>query len=244
MSLVSLGTHLADPAARLAHVKAANRAMKQTVGGLRPVLPTDFPSLGIPWLLEAAGALYGRARLADRIPQLANVVISNVPGPTQPLYLAGARMLANWPASIVVHGLALNITVQSYAEQLDFGLMADGAALPEVQELADALQVAFDDLQALPRPGEAGHPDTPETAGLARRAGAAVLGAVVGGMGQVAGTAARAAVNQALRQAFKPAAGARGAAARPASRPGGVRRAAAEQPGQAPVQPSKGRRKP
>lgn len=208
MSLISLGTHLADPAARLAHVRAAARAMKQTVGGLRPVLPTDFPSLGVPWLLEAAGLLYGRARLADRIPQLANLVISNVPGPAQPLYLAGAKMLGNWPASIVVHGLALNITVQSYADRLDFGLMADGAAMPEVQALADALQVAFDDLETLPYPGESGHPDTAEATSLASRARAAVMDAVVGGVGQLAGTAARTAVNHAMNQALQQAFGA------------------------------------
>jgi diacylglycerol O-acyltransferase len=202
MSLVSLGTHLADPAARLAHVQAAARAMNQTAGGLRPVMPDDFPSLGVPWLLEAASTLYGRARLADRIPQLANLIISNVPGPDQPLYLAGARMLSHHPAPIVVHGLALNITVQSYADQLDFGFMADGAALPEVEELADALRVAFEDLQVLPRPGEADHPQTSLPDRLARRASAAVVGAVVSGMEQLAGTAARAAVDQALRQAF------------------------------------------
>jgi pimeloyl-ACP methyl ester carboxylesterase len=46
--------------------------------------------------------------VADRIPQVANVVISNVPGPPVPLYLAGAKMLTNYPTSIVVHGMALN----------------------------------------------------------------------------------------------------------------------------------------
>jgi diacylglycerol O-acyltransferase len=81
MSLISLGTHIADPLKRLAHVKAASAAMKSTMGSLKSILPTDFPSLGVPWLLEAATALYGKARVADRIPQVANVVISNVPGP-------------------------------------------------------------------------------------------------------------------------------------------------------------------
>jgi diacylglycerol O-acyltransferase len=59
------------------------------------------------------------------LPQVANVVISNVPGPPMPLYMAGARMLTNYPTSIVVHGVALNITVQSYDQSMDFGLMAD-----------------------------------------------------------------------------------------------------------------------
>ncbi len=153
MSLISLGTHIADPRRRLAHVKAATVAMKSTMGSLKSVLPTDFPSLGLPWLMEAASALYGRARVAERIPQVANLVISNVPGPPLSLYMAGARMLSNCPTSIVVHGLALNITVQSYDQSLDFGLMADAAALPDVAELADAIRTAFDELRMLPLPG-------------------------------------------------------------------------------------------
>jgi len=155
LSLVSLGTNIADPARRLAHIKAATAAMKQTIGSVKSILPTDFPSLGVPWLMEAAASLYGKAKLADRIPQVANVAISNVPGPPVPLYMAGARMLTNYPTSIVVHGMALNITVQSYDQSLDFGLMADAAAMPDVKELAEAIMIAFDDVKALPLPGEA-----------------------------------------------------------------------------------------
>jgi WS/DGAT/MGAT family acyltransferase len=156
MSLISLGTHLPDASTRLQHIRQASRAMKSTMGGLKSVLPTDYPSLGVPWLIEAATALYGKARVADRVPQWANLVISNVPGPPVPLYLAGARMLTNYPASIVVHGLALNITVQSYDQSMDFGLMADAAAMPQVRELADALTMAFDELAALAPAGQLG----------------------------------------------------------------------------------------
>ena len=151
MTLLSLGTNIADPARRLAHIKAATQSMKATLAGVKDILPTDFPSLGVGWLMEAAATLYKGARLADRLPPVANVVISNVPGPAMPLYMAGARMLCNHPCSIVVHGVALNITVQSYDQSLDFGLMADAQALPEVRELADAIAVAFDDLRALPQ---------------------------------------------------------------------------------------------
>jgi hypothetical protein len=198
--------------------------MKATMGCLKSVLPTDFPSLGVPWLIEAATALYGKARVADRIPQLANVVISNVPGPPVPLFMAGAKMITNYPASIIVHGLALNITVQSYDQSLDFGLMADAAAMPQVRELADAISIAFDDLCALPRPGEPGHPDTPVPQGLARRAAQAGLqaglqvggavtgavtgtmtGAVMGAVGKLAGDVASAALSGAVARAVRPA---------------------------------------
>lgn len=150
MTIVSLGTHIADPAKRLAHVLAATAAMKANMGAMKSLMPSDFPSLGVPWLMAGLSSLYEKVRVADRIPAIANVTISNVPGPTVPLYMAGARMLTNYPTSIVVHGVALNITVQTYDESLEFGLIACGQAMPEVAELARHIQAAFDEFQALP----------------------------------------------------------------------------------------------
>jgi hypothetical protein len=200
MSLISLGTNVADPLKRLAHVKAASAAMKSTMGSLKSILPTDFPSLGVPWLLEAATALYGKAKVADRIPQVANVVISNVPGPPVPLYMAGARMLTNYPTSIIVHGMALNITVQSYDQSLDFGLMADAQAMPDVTDLAQAIRIAYDDLQALPRPGDHDHHDTPKPETLVGRAQRTFSGAVTGAVGKVTRTVAKTALEGAMSQ--------------------------------------------
>jgi WS/DGAT/MGAT family acyltransferase len=198
MSFISLGTNVADPARRLAHVKAATAAMKSTMGSIKSLLPTDFPSLGVPWLMEAATALYGKAKVADRIPQVANVVISNVPGPPVPLYMAGAKMLTNYPTSIVVHGIALNITVQSYDQSLDFGLMADAAAMPDVKALAEAIRVGFDDLKALPLPEDAAGADDLSAAVV--RAGRRVTGAVADTMGKVAKSVVSTAVSTAVSQ--------------------------------------------
>jgi diacylglycerol O-acyltransferase / wax synthase len=150
MMLLSLGTNVADSRKRLAHIKAATKSMKSTLSKVKNVLPTDFPSIGMSWLTEAASAVYRRATESDKIPSVANVAISNVPGPPVPLYLAGARMLTNYPCSIVTHGMALNITVQSYDQSLDFGLMADAKAMPDVRKLADAVTQAFAQLRALP----------------------------------------------------------------------------------------------
>ena len=155
MTIVQLGTHIADPAKRLAHVLAATAAMKNNIGAMKSLMPSDFPSIGVPWLMEELGALYAKAKIADRLPAIANVTISNVPGPTVPLYMAGAKMLTNYPTSIVVHGVALNITVQTYNEALEFGLIACGEAMPEVAELAVHVQAAFDEFQALPGTVEA-----------------------------------------------------------------------------------------
>jgi diacylglycerol O-acyltransferase len=212
MRLVSLGTHIADPLRRLAHVKAANAALKSTEQGLKGLLPADFPSLGVPWLMEAAAALYGRAKVADRIPQVANLVISSLPATATPLYLAGARMTANYPASIVVHGLCLNVTVQSYDQSLDFGLTADAKAMPDVRELADSLLIAVDEL-LLTLSSLTGEDEGTQWASaleLARRqlgaslteAASAALGNVVGIAGIAVGKAVSPALKRAARQAI------------------------------------------
>ena len=71
------------------------------------------------------------------------------PGSPVTLYLAGARMLAYHPISAITHGLALNITVQSYEKALDFGLVACAEAVPDLDVLIDALAAEYDELKAL-----------------------------------------------------------------------------------------------
>ena len=153
-TVIDLATQEADPVKRLAQIMAGTRAMKEQMGTFGSLIPKDFPSLGSPWLLSGLASLYGRSRLADRV-RLANLTISNVPGPQVPLYLAGAKMSGIYPLSIVVHGVALNITVQSYLGQLCFGLIACRRAVPDVHELAEQMQSAMRALLKLPMPAVA-----------------------------------------------------------------------------------------
>jgi len=157
MSLIDLGTQLDDPLQRLQAIQAETASMKNQLGTFSALIPTDFPSLGAPWLLSGLVALYGRTKLADRI-RISNVAISNVAGAQVPLYLAGAKMLDYYPVSIVIHGVALNITVQSYMGQLCFGLISCRRALPDVQDVARQMQRAFDTLKQLPLPHAAQGP--------------------------------------------------------------------------------------
>jgi WS/DGAT/MGAT family acyltransferase len=147
-TVIDLATQQADPRQRLAEIMAGTRAMKAQMGSFGDLIPKDFPSLGSPWLLSGLASLYGRSRLASRL-RVANVTISNVPGPQVPLYLAGAQMDGLYPLSIVVHGVALNITVQSYKGQLCFGLIACRRAVPDVQELARQMWRAMTALRAM-----------------------------------------------------------------------------------------------
>ena len=146
MMLVSLATHIADPVKRMAAIAAASTRAKTLTGSMKGAIPTDMPSLGIPWLLAAITPLYRKAVAANRIPVVANVAISNVPGPQVPLYLAGAEMKAYFPVSIVTHGLALNITIVSYNGSLDFGLVACKETMPDLRQFARHLQAAHKEL--------------------------------------------------------------------------------------------------
>ena len=141
-TLIDLGTEIADPAERLKAIKRGTAAMKKQMGTFRGVIPTDFPSLGSPWLISGLASLYGRSRIADWL-RITNVTISNVPGSRVPVYLCGAKMTDYYPLSIVVHGIALNITVQSHVDQLCFGLIACRRAVPDVHELGNHLQRAM-----------------------------------------------------------------------------------------------------
>jgi diacylglycerol O-acyltransferase / wax synthase len=149
MMRVSLASTIADPLERLQAIKRSSTAAKALTGSMKSVIPTDFPSLGAPWLISGMASLFGRSRLANRLPPVTNVAISNVPGPKFALYLAGAKMLTYYPVSIAVHSMALNVTVQSYNGSLDFGLTGCRKALPDLPELARAMQEAHAELLKL-----------------------------------------------------------------------------------------------
>ncbi len=165
MSLANLATHIAHPIKRMAAIMESTRKVKDALVDLKSVLPTDYPSFLAPWIVGGAARLalktYGRGDIAQRLPMVANLVISNVPGPQVPLYMAGARMLTFHPLSIVMHGLGLNITVQTYAGEVDFGIIAGKAALPHAQDLAKAINAAFEEALSLYAMGQAVAPVTP-----------------------------------------------------------------------------------
>jgi diacylglycerol O-acyltransferase / wax synthase len=135
----SLHTQMADPVERLAAINKDSDANKAMLGQVKASLPTDFPLPGAPWLLSGLAALVGRSGVLGLAPPIANVVISNVPGAPVPVYFAGAKLACYYPVSIVTHSIALNVTVQSYAGRLDYGLIACRRAVPDINDLGDHL---------------------------------------------------------------------------------------------------------
>jgi diacylglycerol O-acyltransferase len=145
--LCQIATDIADPAERLRAIVKSSSQAKEIAGTFRDAVPQDFAFVGAPILLQLVMLVYGRSGLADYMPMPMNVTISNVPGPPMPLYCAGAKVTALHPVSIAAHGAALNITVQSYMDALNFGLTADRRAVPDVGRLGDYLVEAADELK-------------------------------------------------------------------------------------------------
>jgi diacylglycerol O-acyltransferase len=128
--LCNLGTHLADPAERLQTVHRSMIDGKAALATMTPLQILAMSAIGISPL-----GVYPLLGLNGRVRPPFNLIISNVPGPGEPLYWNGARLDGLYPASVVLHGQALNITVTSYSAEIAFGLTACRRTLPHMQRL-------------------------------------------------------------------------------------------------------------
>lgn len=144
---VPLATNYGDPLKRLKKIAQESGASKTMAGSVKDAAPKDFTLIGAPTLLPGLMQLYGSSKLADYIPQVVNMTISNTAGPPFPLYCAGAKVTALYPVSIATHGVALNVTVQSYLDHLDFGITADHKAMPDADHFADLIVGSFEELK-------------------------------------------------------------------------------------------------
>jgi diacylglycerol O-acyltransferase len=129
--LVSLATDIDDPYERLAEIIASTRHAKQQLQGMSKAAIIQYSAL-----LIAPSMLQMIPQTAGHVRPTFNVVISNVPGPDQPLYFRGAQLEASYPMSIPLHGQALNITCNSYAGHMCFGFTGCRDTLPSLQHLA------------------------------------------------------------------------------------------------------------
>jgi diacylglycerol O-acyltransferase / wax synthase len=141
----SLATHLGDPDDRLTEIIASMNAAKgelATQSPLQTQLLTGVIATGSLLATQVPGA-------ADLAPTPVNLIISNVPGPREPLYWDGARMQGMYPLSVPQQGQALNITVVSYAGQLNFGLTGCRRRLPHLQHMLGYLEDSLVELETV-----------------------------------------------------------------------------------------------
>jgi diacylglycerol O-acyltransferase / wax synthase len=138
-----LGTPSATIGRRMREVMANTSAAKERIRAL----PKDaaYAYAVLTFALGETLALVPRGPVDYFLP--ANVLISNVRGPSEPLYLAGARLEALCPMSTLISGMGLNITFMSYAGQVVIGFTANAAALPQAGRLAQYTREAFAALQ-------------------------------------------------------------------------------------------------
>lgn len=101
-----------------------------------------------PGLFGAAIHGYAATRLASRVAPLFNLVVSNVPGPSMTLYSGGARVLADHIFGPIIEGVSLNITVLSYRNSIDAGIVASPDLTPDPWRIADAMPAALAELSA------------------------------------------------------------------------------------------------
>ena len=144
-----LATEEPDPVTRIERARKAMDGAKANFAAIPAEALMDYTRFAPPAIAARAMRMYSRLRIADRMNPPFNVVISNVPGPNYPLYLAGARLEHFYPISALVDGQGLNITVQSYNGSLDFGFIADRKLVPDVWRLTDLLEESFEELLAV-----------------------------------------------------------------------------------------------
>lgn len=146
---VTMANHIEDLVERLAVIhQSANRA-KSTLSDFREVVPTDFGAPGLPAMLQQLAQATQSGEMLNyvaRVPM--NLVVSNVAGFQQTMYVAGARLIEQMPMSIVTHGAGVNLTVTSYLDRLDLGITAASKVIPDLPVLKACIQQAYEDYLA------------------------------------------------------------------------------------------------
>lgn len=135
--VAKLPTNVEDPLERIGFMHDAMKAAKEQFEMLPADAIIDLATFSSPALAVRAARLVTQLHLANQATLPVNVVISNVPGPREPLFVAGAQLLHYYPVSTIAEGVGLNITVHSYLDTLDIGLVSCRELVPDLEYLVD-----------------------------------------------------------------------------------------------------------
>jgi diacylglycerol O-acyltransferase len=145
----SLCTDIEDPVERVAAIHAITKEAKVVHNLLGADMLADWSEYTPPrpyaWLMRQ----YGRFNLAERHRPPINLVVSNVPGPREPLYVAGAQMVGIWSVGPILEGIGLNVTVWSYRDALNIGVIACREHIQDPHEVTDGMADALAELVSL-----------------------------------------------------------------------------------------------
>jgi diacylglycerol O-acyltransferase / wax synthase len=149
--MANLATNVTDPVERLLVIRQSMDLAKHNLAAIPAATLTDFTQFAPPAIAARAMRMYFRSQRGDNANPTFNLIISNVPGPAKPLYTAGMKLAHFYPVSTVVDGQGLNMTVQSYNGNLDFGFIACWELVPDLWDLCDDVRAAMDELLAAAR---------------------------------------------------------------------------------------------
>ena len=140
---VPIPTDVEDPRDRLMRAHEILMGAKDRHKALPATLLQDATQFVPPAVFARATRVVTQLAAMPRMRPALNLVISNVPGPREPLYCAGATMTANYPVSVIAEGVGLNITCMSYLDHVDFGIVVDREQVEDAWPLMDALRDAL-----------------------------------------------------------------------------------------------------
>ena len=144
---VNLPVPLADPLERLAAVHRSALRAKAVQGAMGPEMLGDLVDLFPPGLLAGATSAWVGSGIANRIPPVQSLIVSNVPGPDFPLYMAGAEVVGLFPFGPLMEGSGLNVTALSHNGRFDIGVIACPDLVPEVDRLVEGILGGFEELR-------------------------------------------------------------------------------------------------
>ncbi len=137
-----------DVGEQLQAIAEATRPAKEQLGAVTATVLQDWTEYAPPAVAAQAFRFYAGTTLAARHPPLANVTVSNVPGPPIPIYMAGSLMQGMYPVGPLIPGQAMNLTLVSYQDNMHIGIVADRELVPPVTELMEHLESSLADLVA------------------------------------------------------------------------------------------------
>jgi diacylglycerol O-acyltransferase / wax synthase len=146
---VPIPTNEADARRRIERTHEVLAAAKERHKATPAELMQDATQFVPPALMSAASRVTMGLLARTPVPPVLNLVISNVPGPREPLYCAGARMLAYYPVSTITDGVGLNITVISYLDHIDVGIIGDREQLEDPWSMLEGMRAALAEFEGL-----------------------------------------------------------------------------------------------
>jgi diacylglycerol O-acyltransferase / wax synthase len=138
--LVSLDDGIDDPVARLQHIKEGSASAKEQNRMISAELFSGWAQAAVPAVAGRLSRLVTNVGLFDRVAPLVNLIVSNVPGPDFPLFLAGARMESMFPVGPIIEGVGLNVTVFSYLDTMYVGVGGCWDLLPDIELIARGME--------------------------------------------------------------------------------------------------------